>query len=724
MSASPYAHLLTPGRIGSMVLRNRMVVTAMGVGLAELDGRCGERIRAYHGAQARGGAALIITGCGGVAWPQGAVQPGQIALSEEGFIPGLAALAQTVHAGGAKLAFQLHHGGPNSTEDRWAGRPIQVPSLPDSRQSGRFESFLPKERTGATGKPSPAAIFHEMTEEDIQVVVKQFAAAAHRVNTAGADGIEIHGGDGYLLSAFLSPDSNRRTDHYGGSLENRARLLLEVIRAVRQAVGADFPLWVKLDSREVGKPGGLSLEEGLLIPRMVEAAGADAITVTAEHDRNRGAAPPLTPPASHQPGASLPYAFRVKAVVGIPVIASGRIEPGQGDEAIKTGVLDFVAMGRKLLADPFLPEKLAQGREGDIRPCIYCDTCISAIATRDPVRCGVNPETGFEYLSRPPSVGSARHIVVIGGGPGGMEAACRLDGAGHRVTLLEKSKRLGGTLGFAALTDEANEGLLEWLRRRVQGSGVQVRLATEATLEVLRSVRPDGVVVAIGAQPTLPSLPGSNLPHVLSGNDLRALMMGEGSPELVRKIAPLSRWVIRIGALTGLTARPGLMRRLTHGWMPLGRRVVIIGGERVGLALAGFLSARGRRVSVIDEAPHLGAGLPIVRRLRLLDQLAQQGVALRPQVEDIRIELGVVCFKDPAGQPQTMGADHVIVARGALANQTLTHQLQREGYMVHGIGDCTGIGYIEGALRDAARLAAEWSLDGLHDQRSQEPPGL
>ncbi|MDY0014147.1 MAG: FAD-dependent oxidoreductase [Rhodocyclaceae bacterium] len=706
MSSNPYPHLLKPGRIGSMVLRNRMVVTAMGVGLAEADGSCGERIRAYHGEQARGGAAMVITGCAGVAWPLGAVQPGQIALSDDRFIPGLAALAEAVHAHGARLAFQLHHGGPGSTEDRLAGRPILVPSLPESSSPGRFESFLPEALTASAAEPTASASFRAMTGEDIRALIEQFAAAAERVKRAGADGVEIHGGDGYLLSAFLSPKSNRRADDYGGSLENRARLLLEVMHAVRHRVGQYFPLWVKLDSREVGKPGGITLEDGLLIARMVEAAGAEAVTVTAEQDSNRSR-PSLTPPASLQPGASLPYALRIKAAVAIPVIVSGHIEPEGGDGAIRRGQVDFIAMGRKLLADPHLPEKLAQGRAGDVRPCIYCDTCISAIATREPVRCAVNPEAGREYLGRPKMAGPVRHVVVIGGGPGGMELACRLDGAGQRVTLLEKSERLGGTLRFAALTYDANERLLDWYQRRLKASGVQVRLGVAATPAIVRDLRPDLVVVATGALRTLPPIPGSDRPHVFSGNDFRALMLGERTPELARKTGRITRLAASLGAVTGISAKLDLVRKATRGWMPLGKQIVILGGELVALELAGFLGARRRTVSVIDEAAQFGAGLPLVRRLRLLDQLTKQGVVLHRQAGEIRIEADVVRFIDRAGQAQAIGADHVIVARGATADLALANQLKSEGFTVHAVGDCTGIGYIEGALGGAARLAIE-----------------
>src|SRR5690606_38814275 len=214
-------------------------------------------------------------------------------------------------------------------------------------------------------------------------------------------------------------------DEYGGPLENRARLLLEVLRAVRAAVGAEYPVWMKLDSREIGKIPGITIDDAIATARMMEAAGADAITVTAYHNTEKGKmdSGSSTPTV---PAFNLPFAARIKAAVNIPVIGSGRVEPDVGDAAIRDRQVDFISMGRKLLADPDLPNKLAQGRADDIRPCIYCNTCISAIFRDESSHCAVNPEMGLEYLAKPVLAGVSKRIAVIGGGPGGMEAARRL----------------------------------------------------------------------------------------------------------------------------------------------------------------------------------------------------------------------------------------------------------------------------------------------------------
>jgi 2,4-dienoyl-CoA reductase-like NADH-dependent reductase (Old Yellow Enzyme family) len=693
-----YPHLLSEGRIGTLSLRNRILVTAMGVSLSEPDGTVGERLIAYHEAQAKGGAGLIISGVAGVAWPTGAVQPNQTAISDDRFLPGLTALVQRVHAHGAKIAAQLHHGGLVAgysadafDEDLWA------PCYPPPFKGDFLDYFLPEEMTGFSGKmPSLRILSHE----DIDRVVEQFGAAAGRAKHAGFDAIELHGGHGYLISSFLSPKTNTRTDEYGGPLENRARLLLRVIAAIRAAVGEDFPLWVKLDSIEVGKDGGITLDLATRTARLVEAAGVDAITVSAYHDSGQGKLHSASN-IPHEPETNIPAAAAIKAAVGLPVIASGRVEPEAGDKHIGRGVYDFLAMGRKLLADPALPAKLAGNAPETVRPCIYCYTCVSTAYVRQPLRCAVNPETGFECEQVPAAV-SGKHFVVIGGGPGGMEAARRLNAEGNRVTLIEQGPRLGGTLRIAALAYPANEGLLDWLTREIEWSSVNVRLNTTATPELLRQLAPDAVIVATGARRDMPELPGADQPHVFSGDDMRNLMMGEGSRELKRKTGLATRLATRIGAATGITANLDFVRSATRRWMPLGKHIIIIGGELVGLELAEFLHERGREVTVLEPAPRMGKGLLLVRRMRLIAELREHGVALHGGVNDLVIGESHVSFTAIGGEARMVAADNVIVAMGASGDNLLADNLRAAGFTVETVGDCNGVSYIEGAIRGAA----------------------
>jgi len=710
MTSNLYPHLLSSGRIGKMELRNRMAVTAMGVSFAEDDGTVGERIIAYHEEQARGGVGLIITGVSGVAWPVGAVQRNQTAISDDRFIPGLTELCRRVHAHGAKIAAQLHHGGLVAVFSSAAfGEPLWAPSIPPAPKGDFSDYFLMEELAGMAGMKPPA--IKVLEKADIDLAVAQFAAGARRAKAAGFDGVEIHSGHGYLLSSFISPITNTRTDEYGGSLENRARLALDVVRAVRAEVGSDFPVWVKIDSREVGKEGGITIDLAKQFAKMVEAAGADAITVTAYHDTANG----KLHSESHTPhieGFNLEAVAAIRSAVSIPLLGSGRVEPEVADRAIGKGELDFVAMGRKMLADPHLPAKLTAGDTDKVRPCIYCYTCISAIYMGDAARCAVNADLGFEFEDSPAqaAAGKIKHIAVIGGGPGGMESARRLAALGHKVTLIEKSDRLGGTLRFASLAYEPNERILNWLRREVDEAGIAVRLSTEATPDLLRSLHVDEVIVATGAIRAMPDIPGGDLPHVLSGDDMRQLIMGESSEELKRKIGLFTRLATKVGAATGATANLALVRKATHAWMPIGDQVVIIGGELVGLELAEFLQERGRTVTVIEEAPRLGKGLTLVRRMRIMAELADHGVALRGGASNFAIGKEAVTFNSTDGSAHRVPADTVIVAKGATGDLSLSHALEAAGFTVHVIGDATGVGYIEGAFRGArnavARIAA------------------
>ena len=702
-SVNSWPSLLSEGWIGRLGLKNRMIVTAMGVSLANEDGTVSDRLVDYHAAQASGGAALIVMGVTGVAWPVGAVQPNQTAISDDRFLPGLARLVEAVHAKGAKIAAQLHHGGLVASHSAQDGHPLWGPALPPPFAGDFPDYFLPDEMAAFAGGVLPTVKVLE--ESDIALAVRQFADAAVRAQRAGFDGVEIHGGHGYLLSSFMSPSTNTRTDSYGGTLENRARLLIDVVRAVRSAVGPDFAVWVKLDSREIGKKGGITLDDACSVAPWVEQAGADAITVTAYHDVGQGKLHSASN-IPHEPGAHLDAAKAIKAVLSVPVIASGRVEMDVAERALAAGGFDFLAMGRKLLADPELPNKLADGRIDDVRPCIYCYTCVSTAYLRETVRCAVRPETAFEGRDWLPSR-ARRRIVVIGGGPGGMEAARRLALIGDEVILLEKSDRVGGTLRFAGLAYEPNERLLDWLRRQVESSDVDVRLGVEATPELVASLAPDLVMVATGAVRDMPAISGSDRDNVFSGDDLRAMMLGETSNTLRRKTSWATRMATKLGAATGATANLELVRKATRRWMPLGQHIVIIGGELVGLELAEFLVERGRTVTVVGETAKFGGGLLLVRRMRLIAELREHGVAMHPGASQIAIGNRDVTFAGASGASHAVPYDHVIVATGAHGDTGLAAQLRAAGLAVVAFGDATGISYIEGAIRGAALAVAE-----------------
>lgn len=663
--AAAYKHLLSSGRIGTMELRNRIVHAPMSLGLGAGDGTCGDRYVAYYAERAKGGAGLINIGTVSIGYPEGSVDAKQIAASDDKFLPNLKMLADAMHAHGAKIVLQLNHNGLQAGSDRAAGRPLATPSLPVLKRGDLADSFLPEEMAAlAAGNPVAGEIQYQVLDAaGIRRVVEMFAAAALRCKTAGIDAVEIHGGHGYLLASFLSPVTNRRTDDYGGPAENRARFLVEVLRAVRAAVGPDFPVWCKIDSTEFELDGGISLDDAKITAKMAEQAGADAISVSAYSDVSKA----ITHSGSHtpqQPELLVPNATAIKAIVGVPVITAGRIEAADADRHIGNGAYDFVAFGRKLLADPDLPNKLTQGAAGKVRPCIYCYSCISQAYFRRPVICAINPEMGFEYARGSQAASVQKRVVVVGGGPVGMEAALRLKAKGHEPILIERD-RLGGALNEAAIVYEPNGRYRDWLCREIADAGIDVRTGVAATPQMLSALKPDTVIVATGAAHKSPAVPGIDKAHVVRAGDFL-------------KNADASR---------------------------LGRNVAVIGGGMVGLELAEWLERHGKTVTVIDTGAKLGAGLPIVRRARLLAELREKkAVTLIAGAHDIAVEEGQVVWRDTDDRMARAPVDHVIVATGDAADLGLAQKLSAAGFAVLTVGDCTGELYLESSIRAVADL--------------------
>jgi NADPH-dependent 2,4-dienoyl-CoA reductase/sulfur reductase-like enzyme len=324
-----------------------------------------------------------------------------------------------------------------------------------------------------------------------------------------------------------------------------------------------------------------------------------------------------------------------------------------------------------------------------------------------PVKCAVNPDTAYERERELIAVEKTRHIAVVGGGPAGMEAARRLAIRGFRVSLFERGKRLGGTLQFAGLAYRPNEKLMNWLRLQIKNSSVEVHLNTAATPQHLAQLSVDEVIVATGAQRGMPDIPGSEQDFVFSGEEMRALVLSEKHPELLRKTSAFTRLMANAGAATGLSGIPEVVRQVSRVWLPLGQNITIIGAELVGLELAEFLAERGRDVTVIDSATRAGKGLYLVRRMRLLDELNHLGVTLITRADDIAIEQQSVSYTNYRGQRRTLAADHIIVAQGASGDTALAEQFTGAGFQTHTIGDCNGVGYIEGAMESAAVLVAQ-----------------
>jgi 2,4-dienoyl-CoA reductase-like NADH-dependent reductase (Old Yellow Enzyme family)/NADH dehydrogenase FAD-containing subunit len=674
--ALTFAHLLAPGRIGALAIRNRIVMAPMGSNLAEPDGYVGERLLRYYEARARGGVGLIIVGVGAVAYPAGACIPNQVALSDDVFLPGLQRLTQRLHAHGATVAIQLQHAGKVATQDIAAGRPLWGPSRLSRSSGDLFNDLTAQEIQSVTAymaKPTAKLGFHAMRVADIHAAITQFANAADRARRAGFDGVEIHAAHGYLIASFLSPATNRRTDEYGGPLENRARFLLQVMRAVRARVGPSFPVWCRLDAKEFRVENGITVDDARRTAELAEGAGADAIHVSAYADPTSGVAF-TEAPLVHQPCGYVALAEGIKRRLKIPVIAVGRIEPEDADAIIAAGGADFVAMARKLLADPDLPNKLAAGRRDEVRPCVYSYTCVGKIYLNQPTGCAVNPATGREgelALRRAPAA-RPKQVLIAGGGPAGMEAARLAALSGHRVTLCDRSDRLGGALRLAALAYAPHARLLQYLEGQIRSLPIDLRLRQEVTPALVEQLKPDAILVATGAADDPPPVPGVGASHVYSLRRLLSLATEPASADARAQLA-------------------------------VGTRVVIIGGGLVGLELAGLLSERARDVTVLHDGETLATDMAIPRRWRALYELRRRRIQLltNARVDAITGD-AVVYTRD--GERQSVDADSVILS-AMRENRGLADALSGLGSEVHLMGDCRSLDHIEGALADATRIA-------------------
>jgi len=703
-----YPLLASPASIGNLKLRNRMIMAAMGSNFASEDGHTTEQLTAYYEKRAQGGIGLIILETSAITWPAGASMPNMIGFSKDEFIPSLKSLTQRIHQHGSKIAAQLNHSGKIAQEDVIAGRPIPVPSIPKSEPSDMFGLLTQDEIMNfikAGGPDGKGPRYHELSADEIQQEVQHFVDAAKRAKAANFDAVEIHAGHGYLISSFLSPAVNKRTDEYGGTPEKRAKLLVDIISQIKIQL-KDFPVLVRLDANEYRIENGITPDDFLIAASMAQDAGADAIDVSAYGNTSKGIAF-TEAPLVHEPGGFLNFVKMAKKELTIPIIAVGRIELDVAEKGLRNNEFDFLAMGRKILADPDLPIKIISGQEQLIRPCIYCYVCVSQIFINKPMMCAVNSQLGNEHRNENiiHSTADQKRILVIGAGPSGMESARLLAMQGHDVEIWEKDKDIGGTVRVAALAYEPNGRLINYLKNSLDELNVRIKLRTLATSQSVQDFNPDHVIVAVGANRNAPSIKGKNNRNVFDGEELRGLLFGSDA-QAIKKLSLIQQLILKVGRATQLLRNISALRFLSKIWMPIAKNIVVIGGDLVGLELAEFLVERGRTVKVLEPSGSLGPNLSIVRRSRVVHMLKEHNVDLLTNVTIKEIDGQEVVFDHEESQ-KSLQADQVIIALGADTNSGLSDELTNLNIPLTSIGDCTSVGYIHGAIADARKAVID-----------------
>jgi 2,4-dienoyl-CoA reductase-like NADH-dependent reductase (Old Yellow Enzyme family)/thioredoxin reductase len=659
-----YPHLFSEGRFGRLTLRNRIIMAPMGTGFATPDGRVTDRHLHYYAERALGGVGMVITEVVGV---EGDIDPtpagNLLRLDSDLQIAGFSDLARVIHDHGAAACIQLTPG---------FGRQGQAPPGRALVSSSDIPSFT-----------DPKTTARGLSREEIARLVQAFGEAARRAASAGFDAIEIHGHTGYLVDQFLSPLWNTRTDEYGGSLDNRVRFAVELIRSVRERLGPDFPVSFRF-SADLKVPGDRPLEEARAIGCRLVEAGATALHVDAGCYE---AMPWIFPPLYFGRGPLVTLAAAVKEVVDVPVIAVGNIfEPALADQVLADGQCDFVASGRGLIADPEWPRKALEGREDELRRCIMCNEyCVGNLLAGKPLGCVVNPRAGREKYYEVRRAETPRRVVVVGGGAAGMQAACTAAERGHTVVLFERSDRLGGQLLLASAPAFKRPLTypLEYLRTRLEKLGVEVRLRTEATPQRIARESPDAVIVATGARPAGAAVPGADKRHVVSAWDIHRPRPG---------LEKSARFAAALGAL-GLGARGD---GLTGGEgeaegrpAPVeGDRVVVAGGGLVGCETALDLARHGKQVTVVETLPEAAGDLNPVNRTALLGLLAEAGVTVLTGHRITAVVDEGLKVAGPDGRERLVEADTVVLALGSEPEDELARELRREYARFFVVGDC------------------------------------
>ena len=698
--STPYPHLAQPIDIGAVTSKNRFMKN--GTGFFWDDPGTGsfmnDRYLDYFEILAKGGAGLISSATGPLTRDLGAPMPGFKVLTDE-YIPGWQKWAGVVQKHGALAFHQLFHLGPMT--------PLFV-----TAPSGISASSIPREESPRPGFSVP----REATVAEIEDVVDLFASAAERMKRAGLDGTEVNGACNHFLNNFLSRAWNRREDEYGTqTLENRTRPFVSVIREIKRRNGADWPVIALFNAAEIDLADGITIDESKQFAHAFVEAGADALEVRAEYytwvddvDRRQslhfpdvyfypgheGPVNPYVDARGKGAGANLPMAAEIKKVVDVPVITVGKLDQDLGERAIGAGQVDIISLNRRLFADPELPRKVLEGRQEDINVCNSCMTCFDACEHFQPVKCRVNASLGREreYAITPAPV--RKKVMVIGGGPAGMEAARVAAQRGHDVHLYERQPKLGGSLPVAAVVKGKREDLLgtvDYLSTQVRKAGVRLHLGSTASPRTVDELRPDVIVLAAGGVHDVPDIPGIGGRNVLTADTLHRtvktmLRFTGASTVRVLSSLPIARDVV------------------------IGKRVVIMGGRLHGCQTAEFLLEQGKQITIVDTATEaeIGKGLlEVFMKPYLLYWLKDHGVRLVTDVEYDSVVRDGLIVRHKDGSTELLEADTVVTALPLKPNTAAQESLAGKAPEVHTIGDAGNPQLIVDAIAAGAKVGRE-----------------
>lgn len=644
-----YKHLFSPIQIGTTTVKNRVFMPPISTNLAD-KGYVTDELVEHYAARAKGGVGLIITEVTTVE-PTYIYLPGDMSICDDSYIPGWKKLTDAVHKYGAKILPQLFHP---------AYMAFPIPGTPQLIAPSNVGPYYAKE--------APRAV----TIEELKVIIRQFGEAAFRVKQAGGDGVEIHAAHAHgLLGGFLSPLYNKRTDAYGGDIHGRLRLTLEVIEEVRKMCGKDFIIDVRISGDEY-TDGGQNLNDAVYVAKQLEKAGVDFIHVSGGTTVMRGSSIPApgTPMGSHSKVGE-----EIKKQVSIPVATVGRItEPWFAEELIANGKADICMIGRANLCDPEFVQKACEGREDEIRPCIGCLRCLNGIMFGKRVACTVNPSLELENEDNIPAAQEKKQVLVIGGGPAGMEAAFVAKKRGHEVVLCEKSDSLGGLVKLAAVPIAKQEltKVIQYMERKLIREGVEIRLNCEVTEEMLKNEFAGYEVIAgTGADPIVVNA-FTAFKHCVTADDILA------------------------------------------GKAFAGRKVVVIGGGSVGCETADYLAPlvndlfpRNREIILLEMADGIMLQESGPGRSLLTQRMMKKGIQIHCKAKVEKVEAEKIYYTENGEEHCISDADTLVLAMGYRPDSKLEETLKKANVSYHLIGDAKKVGNIKDAITEGYQIARE-----------------